>query len=316
MPNNLDEPSSDAAMNATGIDRSVLDQVRRAQTARRPGTLVFAVGFPLVFLVPVVGFTILFFFAGATDIAMQGDPPKQPKQKQVVGQRQDQPPPPVFASLTCCSGTAAVPILWIGGAAVVLISGLKLNSSFKKRNTVTLQYALEPEKKTRFNKLLKRLDKLASVEMFEIVWRQDGYHHGSSVRLRLKIPAYLECNVDIYCLETGGEEFYLFPDCVLLLQDTRYYILTWHKVTIGINNVHGLFHTTDYHLQWAHSRVDGGPDRRHKYNWQYKVPYAVQRPIQQYGVISFKVDRMSCVILVANKEAVLGFDTAVIAWQR
>jgi hypothetical protein len=273
---------------------------------------VFAFGFPLIFAFPILAFLLFLFLAGAADTALKdGVGAKQPP---VPGQKPNAQKP-AFSGLACCTGVVAVPVLWVVGAFAVLLFGRTLNERFRMRYTIALRYALGPEHMRRFSRFLERLDELASTELFEIIWNRNACHHGPAIRLYLEVPLYLTSNLDIYCLKAGNERFYFFPDCVVLRQEEEFYLLSWDKFIVDVNNVDGVFTATDYYFRWAHARVDGGPDRRYKHNYQYKVPYKVQRPFDRYGVISLKLCGISHLILTASKRAVLGLRPAVLALQ-
>jgi hypothetical protein len=289
-------------MHATSLDWAAVEQLRYAHAARKPGTLAAAIGYPAAILLPMAAFVASLFIVGAVDNGKDAG----------HGARQ----PSDLLGATCVIGLVAVPVCWGLGALAVMLAKRALNARFRKRNTVEVEYSLTPQRARLYRDLVRAFDALGSTEMFEIVWEEHAYHHGDEVYLGLARPPYLRCNVDVYCLETADELFYFLPDCILLYCGPDIYLIRWPKFNVSVNNVSGVFNSTAYRLTWAYARVDGGPDRRYKYNWQVKVPYSVQRAISEYGVISLRVGGIACVVLSPNWAAVGALQVALAPWQQ
>lgn len=192
-------------------DRAKLVLLRRLRNAKLPGDTFAYIGFPILFATPLL---FLFLLSIAA-----------------TGRRNNE-----AVSSLCCLSITFTPVVWAGGTFGVIALRKMLNADFRKKNTVVLNYGLSGPTRDRYNGLLRCLDALASTRMFEIVPRSSGYHHTCSVRLQVTLPAYLECNVDVYCLKVGSEEYYLLPDCILLFDRGRYFAVAWDKVSLAVDN--------------------------------------------------------------------------------
>jgi hypothetical protein len=207
-------------------------------------------------------------------------------------------------------------LICVGGSVALIFLRSKLNADFANKHAVCLTYSLPYESRVRYKRLLQSLDHLANAEMLEIVLNPAGrYEHVGSAALSAELPKYVICNLDVYCLITRPEKYYLLPDCILVATAGSYYTLKWTKVSLETNNIAGSFEITEYHSVLVHGRYrkDGGLDRR--YNSQFQqVPRSVMRPIAHYGVLSFAFGKDKRVILTTGKSAVHLLDKAIDDW--
>ena len=277
--------------------REHLLQLRWVTKAHVPGNLLAAIGFPVLFFVPTM-------FCCITS-AILGNAPRP----------RDQPPDPRSAVLGVV--LCATPLIWAVGSVSLILLRSKLNTDFRKKNTVGLRYALSNDAKTLYKKLLNCLDDLAATEMLEIAPHLvDGYYeHIGTGALRFELPSYVSCNVDVYCLIVGSDRYYFLPDCILRCIGNEYYTLSWSKAFLKNDNVGGKFRITRYRSVITHGRIrkDGGID--HRYNTTYgQEAYEALESINQYGVLSFKFGKDSCILLTIGKESVGPFSVAFHEW--
>jgi hypothetical protein len=155
---------------------------------------------------------------------------------------------------------------------------------------------------------------LAASDILELVTDTDGCPEAQPAALRAILPDYVECNVDVYRLELGVDQYYFLPDCVLMRIGGKYSSSSYRKVTLSINNMGGDFTTTVTEYHWAHARVDGGPDRRHKRNYQIPVSRPVTRRISDYGVLSVRIDRDDIILLTTAPQSLTVLTVAFNNW--
>ncbi len=90
--------------------------------------------------------------------------------------------------------------------------------------------------------------------------------------------------------------------------------MPYRKVSLAINNINGSLRYTVYDYHWANARVDGGPDRRYKHNYQIPVPRKVTVPLHHYGIMTFLIGRDKFVILTDEASLLPTFDAAFQNW--
>jgi hypothetical protein len=90
--------------------------------------------------------------------------------------------------------------------------------------------------------------------------------------------------------------------------------LPYRKVALDINNIDGYFTTTVTDYRWLHARVDGGPDRRYKHNYQMPVKRKATLPVRQYGVMTLKIGRDAFVVLTNGNSLLPNVDTVFHNW--
>jgi hypothetical protein len=262
------------------FSRECWDQFQAAHCAQKPYKQLYAYGFPLVFAIPLVG-VFLLMIGAVISAGIRGNDPRRNNQ------------PPSVAGMACCPAVLITPIFWIIGSVALVWVRSKIDADFERRNQVVLRYPFPKEERRRYKRWLDAMDGFAKSELIEIHNSTDGYEQGSRIHFYVSLPKFIQCNCDVYCAAFGCEKFYFFPDGVLASTSSGYSLVGMRRVTTLLDDLHGHFNDTAYYLQWAHSRVDGGPDRRFKYNYQVRVPYKVKKPISQFGVISLTIGKFS-----------------------
>jgi hypothetical protein len=154
------------------LDREKIDRLRQLQNARLPGNVLAAVGFPILFAVPLFFMCISFAVVGG--------------QRNTNSHPQSASEGSFLSGCLCCF----VPLLWAGGSAGLVLARKKLNTSFVRKNTIRLDYSLSHEMDLRYKILLRSLDELAASEMYEIV-QSDGssYYESTPVCLQTVLSA-------------------------------------------------------------------------------------------------------------------------------
>jgi hypothetical protein len=83
---------------------------------------------------------------------------------------------------------------------------------------------------------------------------------------------------------------------------------------MAINKLHGSLRSTVYDYHWLHERVDGGPDRRYKHNYQIRVPRKITNPLHHYGVMEFTIGRDQFIIVTERADLLPAFAAAFQNW--
>jgi hypothetical protein len=275
-----------------------------------PGTILVSIGFPILFGVPLAFMCLL------APVLNSNAPQATPRIRTSKAQEDNAASQPATdGSMLGGCICSSVGLLWIAGTASLLLLRAKLNADFVRRNTIRLDYSMQHRQAVQYKKLLRCLDDLAPAKMFEIVPCGGGvFEQSSAASFRIELPRYLECNCEVYCLAVGGERYYLTPDCVLIFTGGDFFTLQYRKVSLATNNVRGWLRRTIYEYQWRHSRVDGGPDRRFKNNYQIPVPRKITEPLHQYGVITFHMGRDEFSVLTDTSGSLSGFEAAFQDW--
>jgi hypothetical protein len=208
-----------------------------------------------------------------------------------------------------------VVFLWAGGSVGLVLARKKLNTDFMRRNTIRLNYSLSHDKAIRYKRLLRCLDDVAPAKLFEIVACESSvYEESKAASFRIALPRFLDCNYDVYCLAVGRDRYYLLPDCALVFTDGEFFTVSYGKISLSINNISGYLRITVFDYHWAHARVDGGPDRRFKHNYQIRVPRKTTVPLHQYGVMAFRIGRDKFAISTDNATLLPAFNGAFQKW--
>jgi hypothetical protein len=312
VPVSVPTAKSPSVTPVPALDKAKLNQLTRLQTMALPGTILAWIGFPILFGAPLLLTCLLLPFANIN--GKENTPgvntgrigPNEPSSKQADD----------GSSLGGCI-CLFVLVLWAGGSVSIVLARKKLNSDFVRKNTIRVNYSMEHNKKARYKELLRCLDDLASTKTFEIAPCERGvYEDNATASFRVELPRYLDCNYDVYCLAVGAEKHYLLPDCVLVNTGGEFFTVRYSRVSLAINNTSGLLRTTVTDYRWMHARVDGGPDRRYKHNYQIPVSRKVTVPLDRYGVMTFRVGRDGFIILTDSNHLLPRFDTAFHEWIR
>jgi hypothetical protein len=288
LPANVIAPRIPSVALTPAFDEEKVEQLRRLQQTSLPGNILVAIGFPLLFGIPLL-FMCLFSM-----ILVNGSDGN---------------------SLLSGSLCFVVVFLWTGGSFCLVLVRKKLNTDFVQKNTIRLDYSMPQDKDLRYKRLLYCIDEVAPAKMFEIVASKDGvYEETTKASLCVTLPRFLDCNYDVYCLCLGRDKYYLLPECILVFTAGEVFTVQYGKVSLAIDNINGSLRNTVYDYHWAHARVDGGPDRRYKNNYQIAVPRKITVPLHHYGIMSFKIGRDKFIILTDRASPLPAFDAAFQNW--
>jgi hypothetical protein len=178
-----------------------------------------------------------------------------------------------------------------GGVLLVLL----LYRTQKAKMTISLSYKgnLDEQTSARFSEVREALEGLASSEG---IWRlpesaklpKTGEVAPSpereSARVGLLATPGMKVDVPVWGIEVGDENFYFFPEGVLIYRDDRYDPLPYNSLKVAFSS--GRFFeekdlpddATVVERTWRFSRPDGSPDPRYK-----KVN--VEIPVVLYGLL-------------------------------
>ena len=134
-----------------------------------------------------------------------------------------------------------------------------------------------------------------------------GYITGKYlIKKNKKIPYYLKCNVDIFCIGLEKEKLYFLPDKILIIKNGNPGVIPYNDVKFEYTETN--FIETDsvpsdtqiIKYTWKFVNKNGKPDKRYKNNKQI--------PICKYGEISITSNTgLNTVLLVSNSEKALEF---------
>ncbi len=126
------------------------------------------------------------------------------------------------------------------------------------------------------------------------------------IKKNKKIPYYLKCNVDIFCIGLEKEKLYFLPDKILIIKNGNPGVIPYNDVKFEYTETN--FIETDsvpsdtqiIKYTWKFVNKNGKPDKRYKNNKQI--------PICKYGEISITSNTgLNTVLLVSNSEKALEF---------
>jgi hypothetical protein len=177
---------------------------------------------------------------------------------------------------------------------------------------VPLSYELDDEATTVFNQLKASIRSLAGAKrvwLIESSQATDAKHHAGADALLTREPILvgvikpprIETNVEVLCIDTGGQKLMFFPDRLLVHQRGKYGAVAYQdlKVTLGqtrFREDQGV--PSDAQVvgeSWQYVNKSGGPDRRFKDNRQI--------PIALYGEIGLESPTGLKILLQVSKKA-------------
>ncbi|OWK45644.1 hypothetical protein [Fimbriiglobus ruber] len=286
-------------MEATAFGREELEHLRGLQGVTPPGNWFAVIGIPA--LVIACGLV----FAG---LSRHGQFARTQAEKQ-SGPRAERVPWEGY----CMYGTLA--LCAVGTGALLLTRSL-WNHSFLETYTIRLTYSLSPQRQSDYEKLLKTLAGSTWTRFFEIDTHPEGNHaFAGDVKLRAGLPKYLACNLDVYCLETESEQYFLFPDGVIAFSDNKLYLVSWAKVSLRLNDVAGQFRIKKYRDVMVHGRIrkDGGYDQRYNTRFE-RQSYQAWEPVSNYGVLSFGFGQDQVTVLTNDRSLAPQFHALFRDW--
>ncbi len=170
-----------------------------------------------------------------------------------------------------------------------------VKASDTRRRTFHMEYKLEPSAQQRWNTLGQSLTALARTQRLWRITTQDHTYDwkrnaGASsllsrtlVAVQQKTSANIFSNVNPYCLNIVGQQFFFFPDRIYVLQNGMYGAVEYISLTVGTGQTRFIEEQgvpQDAQVvgtTWRYVNKNGGPDRRFNNNREL--------PIAQYGVV-------------------------------
>jgi hypothetical protein len=233
--------------------------------------------------------------------------------------------------LLVCSGTLANPtsvwrsgigmcllilfgLAWIGAAGSLVYLRQTLNLRHQERiQRVVLRYALARHHQKVFDSLFEAFRDLADRELKQAAGHYHGWRFGRRVEIYRALPKWVDCNITAYCLVVDCETYYFLPDCVLIRRLETFHFLRYDELSLDIRHLEVYCGDRVCGYKWIHQRVDGGPDRRFRFNCQIPI-YEPQ--FETWPALAFSYDGDE-ILLIADSSKILGrFREAVSDWRR
>lgn len=159
----------------------------------------------------------------------------------------------------------------------------------KPRKTTLLYYDITPEAEETVQLFFRNFNELATCHSAWYVVSEQKvdvvkYNAGASwlvTRRRLKIqyrvPPSLKTNILVPCLYLGKQKLYFLPDLILIQNHSNIFAIPYSKLTIRQKNVKFIEEqqvapdSKNVGRTWRFVNIDGGPDRRFKYNRELPI---------------------------------------------
>ena len=193
----------------------------------------------------------------------------------------------------------------------------KFNADYVSLNTINLIYD-EDLKYSRFTEMADILDELTKEgALLEIAKIDGALRHCGRSNFYQRIPKFLTCNADVYCLVNGADRYFFLPDCALQFIGNKFYRISASKMIIAANCISGNFYIERQRSVMVHGRIrkDGGHDQR--YNTRFgNVPYDSLESLGKYGVIKIILSEERIILLTDEKTLASDFESAFVNWKR
>lgn len=183
----------------------------------------------------------------------------------------------------------------------------------KPRKTTLLYYDIAPEAEENVQLFFRNFNELATCHSAWYVVSEQKvdvvkYNAGASwlvkrrrLKIQYRVPPLLETNILVPCLFLGKRRLYFLPDQVLVQKHSNISAIPYSKLTIRQKNEEFI---EDQRIApdskkvgrtWRFVNIDGGPDRRFKYNREL--------PILLYSELSLKsTNGLDAVILLSKPD--------------
>ncbi|MCK5107820.1 MAG: DUF4236 domain-containing protein [Nanoarchaeota archaeon] len=180
---------------------------------------------------------------------------------------------------------------------------------FKKdteRKTVTVVYKLDKEIKEPFNKLNKefiKFDKSEKIWRIETQQGTDDWKRNSGasnlvnrdeIQIMNELPKFFDSNIIPYGFKIDSQEYYFFPDRILIYQGKEVGMATYSElqiytsITKFIEDQEVPSDTEVIGHNWKYMNKNGGPDRRFNNNYQIPVVLYSEIDLQTKSGINLK----------------------------
>jgi hypothetical protein len=203
-------------------------------------------------------------------------------------------------------------VVSIGGSIGLVIIQADFNRKHLRRlRPIRFDYSLTPLQANRFTALRDSLSALSRTRLWRADSRPDCIAPVEGVHVFKGFPKWGECNCDTYCLSIGNRKHYFLPDAVLVEINKQFYVLGYEAIVFSMRGVRVYSGQRVVGHRWAHARVDGGPDRRFRNNYQVPIHQDIHTP----SVALHWKQKDGEVLFVAEQPGVLeNFQVAINGW--
>lgn len=183
----------------------------------------------------------------------------------------------------------------------------------KPRKTMLLYYDIAPEAEENVQLFFRNFNELATCHSAWYVVSEQKvdvvkYNAGASwlvkrrrLKIQYRVPPLLKTNILVPCLFLGKQKLYFLPDQVLIQKHSNISSIPYSKLTILQRNVKFIEEqriapeSKKVGRTWRFVNIDGGPDRRFKYNREL--------PMLLYSELSLKsTNGLDAVILLSKPD--------------
>lgn len=189
--------------------------------------------------------------------------------------------------------------------SITLFLSWKAYQDDRRKRTTPLFYQLWGISLTRFTNIKKACEILSKSSS---IWRLRTFSNDMNQPLDVlkEQPPYILTDVDVWSLDSNRISLYFLPDYIFVWNEKKYGVVSYESIDV--------FFSTDTILSrgkipkdatiaryvYQHTRKDGLPDRRYKYNPAF--------PIIEYGLIEIKSKKgWSIILQVSNLSAARNF---------
>lgn len=186
-----------------------------------------------------------------------------------------------------------------------VIFNWKLYVVDKRERTTVISYELKDSALKRFNGIKNSFEILSKSAS---IWRLKSFTNDRNEPLDVlkEQPPYISTDVTIWSLDSNYISFYFLPDYIFVWHNKKYGVVSYDSINVAFStNTYVSTGNTpkdstivDYVFQ--HTRKDGNPDRRYKYNPSF--------PLVKYGILEIKaLNGWSILLQVSNISAASSF---------
>lgn len=195
----------------------------------------------------------------------------------------------------------------------------------KPRKTTLLYYDIAPEAEENVQLFFRNFNELATCHSTWYVVSEQKvdvvkYNAGASwlvkrrrLKIQYRVPPLLKTNILVPCLFLGIQKLFFLPDQVLIQKHSNINVLPYSKLTIQQKNVKFIEEqqispdSKKIGRTWRFVNIDGGPDRRFKYNREL--------PILLYSELTLKsTNGINIVILLSKPDVGSHLESAMCSY--
>jgi len=219
----------------------------------------------------------------------------------------------VFPAGSFLQSTFAV--LFLFGIPVVYLTRLIVMRVVDERmEPVKLNYRFNDRTSEEYGRLIQALNVLSDAHVWTLSESQNGgYVRSSKVLFGVKTPKLLKSNVNPACLLIGTDKYWFFPDCVVSFEGGEYYASRFSKLSLDLDDATVYDGQEVIGYRWHHSRVDGGPDRRFRTN--YQIP-TYRDVFNTYRALVLNIGGDNTILIANKKSGDKGFESLASQYQR